>query len=210
MNDFKISRAAFSDFFWMQIGYGAPLSSSQENACQALTEQADYKTGSLHKNDVWDVSALTRYFGPRTVAEVGTFVGRSTYALANGMGEGLIWTCDSSNALDLPEPGNGVTIRQFQKKPSHDMFAKAMVEKIRFDLFYIDGRLSQRDIDLMPECMATDALFVLDDFEGVEKGVANASVLLNTFTQYTLVYPKQGHKTAVLLPFSRLRFVPQL
>lgn len=211
MNDFKISRIAFSDFFWERIGYGKPLTIAQEAACQALTEQADYKTGSLSENDVWDVSALALAFKPATVCEVGTFVGRSTYALANGMNAGTIWTCDSSNALDLPAPGNAVTIRQFKKTNSTDMFAKAMVERQKFDMFYIDGRLTQRDAELMGECMDERSIIVLDDFEGVEKGVANASMLLNTVAGgYTLVYPKPGRKTAVLLPYSRIRFVPQV
>lgn len=210
MKDFLIPRIAFSDFFWERIGYGKPLTLAQEDACQALYDQADYKTGSLTEHDVRDVSALASAFRPATVCEVGTFVGRSTYALATGMGQGSIWTCDSSNALDLPSPGNAVTIRQFKKTNSTDMFGKAMAEKMRFDLFYIDGRLTQRDAELMGECMDARSIIVLDDFEGVEKGVANASLLLNSVAAgCTLIYPKTGRKTAVLLPFTRIRFVPQ-
>jgi len=210
MKDFLISRIAFSDFFWERIGYGRPLTLAQEAACQALYDQADYQTGSLTEHDVRDVSALANAFTPATVCEVGTFVGRSTYALANSMNSGTIWTCDSSNALDLPSPGNAVTIRQFKKTNSTDMFGKAMAERQKFDLFYIDGRLTQRDAELMGECMDARSIIVLDDFEGVEKGVANASILLNSVAAgCTLIYPKPGRKTAVLLPFTRIRFVPQ-
>ena len=210
MNDFKISRAAFSDFFWERIGYGQPLGADQEAVCQALYHQADYQTGSLTEHDVRDVSALASAFDPAAVCEVGTFVGRSTYALANGMTFGTIWTCDSSNALDLPSLNDAVIIRQFQKTNSTDMFGKAMAERQKFDFFYIDGRLTQRDAELMGECMDNRSIIVLDDFEGIEKGVANASLLLNTVAAgCTLVYPKPGRKTAVLLPFTRIRFVPQ-
>lgn len=211
MNDFKIPRIAFSDFFWERIGFGKPLTSAQESACQALYDQADYKTGSLAEHDVWDVSALASAFRPATVCEIGTFVGRSTYALATGMGAGLIWTCDASNALDLPSPGNAVTIRQFKKTNSTAMLETAIAEKQRFDLFYVDGRITAQDCDLIGECMNDRSIIVLDDFEGVEKGVANASILLNSIASgCTLIYPKPGRKTAVLLPFSRIRFVPQV
>lgn len=212
MNDFKIPRIAFSDFFWERIGFGKPLTSAQESACQALTDQADYKTGSLAEHDVWDVSALASAFRPTSVCEIGTFVGRSTYALANGMGAGLIWTCDASNALDLPSPGNATIIRQFKKTNSTAMLETAIAEKMYFDLFYIDGRITAQDCDLMSEVSTlAGSIFVLDDFEGVEKGVANASILLNSIASgCTLIYPKPGRKTAVLLPFSRIRFVPQV
>jgi predicted O-methyltransferase YrrM len=212
MNDFKISRAAFSEFFWQQVGMGRSLPYGLGVELEELREQADYNTGSLSDEDVYDLSALVRYFEPTVVCEIGTFIGRSTHTIADNMKAGVIWTCDGSNALDLPAPENkNVTIRQFKKTSSTEMFAKAMTERQKFDLFYIDGRLSQRDIELMAECVDfTRAVIVLDDFEGVEKGVANASMLLSSVAaDFTLIYPKPGRKTAVLLPFTRIRFVPQ-
>lgn len=210
MKDFLISRAEFSDFFWSQVGMGRSLQYALGQQLEELREQADYNTGSLTDEDIYDLSGLIRLFQPATVCEIGTFIGRSTHAMASSMKAGTIWTCDSSNALDLPPPENAVTIRQFKKTNSTDMFGKAMAEKMRFDLFYIDGRLVQRDAELMGECMDARSIIVLDDFEGIEKGVANASLLLNSVAAgCTLIYPKPGRKTAVLLPFTRIRFVPQ-
>lgn len=216
MKDLLISRADFSPFFWELIGTtDKPLPRSLD-ALEGLRTKADYNTGSLSYLDCVDVHALASYFKPTSVAEVGTFIGRSTHSLAAGMDEGEIWTCDSSNALNLPEPENqSVKIKQFRKTNSTDMFAKAMTLGFRFDLFYIDGRLTERDVELMSECIAFDgSVIVLDDFEGVEKGVANSSILLNWSARnaknYTLIYPQPGRKTAVLVPFNRIRFVPQV
>jgi hypothetical protein len=51
---------------------------------------------------------------------------------------------------------------------------------------------------------------VLDDFEGLEKGVANASMLLSdTFSQHLLVYPRAGGKTALMVSQRCLQLTPQ-
>ena len=213
MKDFQISRANFSHFFWDTVGSGSLITRDIEETLEDLRKEADYNTGSLSDEDVYDLTAIVRYFKPTSVAEVGTFIGRSTHAIAQSMDSGQIWTCDFSNDLKLPPPTNGaVSIRQFPKTGSTDMLAKAIAEKQHFDLFYIDGRLTERDAELMDECQdPKGSVIVLDDFEGVEKGVANASMLLNTMAGgCTLVYPRARGKTAVLLPFSRVRFVPQV
>ena len=37
---------------------------------------------------------------------------------------------------------------------------------------FIDGRISQEDCSLLGQVISQQCIFVLDDFEGVEKGVA--------------------------------------
>lgn len=216
MNDLMIPRDKFSRFFWedlieMQHHYLDPKRLDQ---LERLREQAYYKTGSLNMADISDVYSVFNYFKPRTVAEVGTFIGRSTMTIADAIGEGAIWTCDASNDLKLP-PCESVAIRQFPKQFSTDMWKAAIAEKKRFEAFYIDGRLGSEDIELIGAITDfSGAMFVLDDFEGVEKGVANASLLLNAAAKVggtmALIYPRAGGKTAVMLPFNRLRFVPQV
>jgi hypothetical protein len=52
---------------------------------------------------------------------------------------------------------------------------------------------------------------VLDDFVGVEKGVANAMNLLAGLGApfYTLIYPRLMRKTAMLVPNTLLQFTAQ-
>lgn len=216
MNNFQISRAAFSEFFWEQIGMGRPLPYTLGKQLEQLRDQADYKTGSLSDEDVYDLSAIVAYFKPESVCEIGTFIGRSTHTIADNMDRGTIWTCDASNAIDLPAPEKeGVTIQQFKKTASTEMLTKAVEKRHTFDFFYLDGRLTERDVEAMSRCNQLGAaVIVLDDFEGVEKGVANASVLLNEMayinTPATLIYPKPERKTALIVPFSRIKFVAQV
>lgn len=216
MNNFLISRTAFSQFFWNQIGYGTPLAYGIEQELEALREKADYKTGSLSDQDVYDLGGIVRYFKPTAVCEIGTFIGRSTHTIAANMDSGIIWTCDMSNDLTLPAPLNpAVSIRQFPKTSSTQMLGRATNDKQKFDMFYIDGRLSIEDVEYIMACEEMKgALIVCDDFEGVEKGVANASVLMNALTQngweQTLIYPRGNHKTAVIMPFNKVQFVTQV
>lgn len=212
MKDFQIPRSEFSRFFWDLLGSGTYMIKELEEALEDLRDDADYKTGSISEKDVYDLTAIVSYFRPESVCEIGTFIGRSTHAIAQSMGAGSIWTCDISNSIDLPAPVNAVTIRQFKKTSSTDMLKEAVKKQQQFDLFYIDGRISSEDVDLMAKVSPPkDPIMILDDFEGVEKGVANASILLSTIASgYTLIYPRAHHKTAVLLPFSRLRFVTQV
>jgi hypothetical protein len=55
-------------------------------------------------------------------------------------------------------------------------------------------------------------VILLDDFEGVEKGVSNAQLLIlsTEFSGHMLIYPRTPHgKTAIMLPISMLQFVVQ-
>ena len=218
MNDLMISRDKFSKFFWDDLIDRSYYFQSPEltRSLEALRIDADYATGSLNAGDCQDVHAVFSYFKPRTVAEIGTFIGRSTHAIASALDAGDIWTCDASNALDLPAPAKpNVTIRQFKKQTSTQMLKIAQQEGMRFGAFYVDGRLSEEDVELMFSVTNFDGgVIVLDDFEGIEKGVANASMIMNAAAKaggtMALIYPREGGKTAVMLPFTKIRFVPQV
>lgn len=89
------------------------------------------------------------------------------------------------------------------------------------DIYLLDGRLQENDIPLLIRLGAEKAIFILDDFEGTEKGISNAFTLQEVFkNNYLLAYPPSNSflssygfsdcsTTAVLIPFSRLLFVNQ-
>jgi len=91
-----------------------------------------------------------------------------------------------------------------------------------YDFVFIDGRLNQTDIGRMAELLTHDAIVALDDFEGMEKGVANLFNLRShpRFQNLFLVPPpslevseKLGFTsrslTAVLLPPSLIALTNQ-
>ena len=217
MNNLLIPRSKFSEFFWQVIEPKRnmwPVSYDLLEQLEGLRTQADYNTGTLSQDDICDLHNIVAYFKPERVAEIGTFIGRSTMAMAYAMDGGEIWTCDVSNNITLPEHPR-TRIKQFPKTVSVDMLEAATKDRVAFDLFYIDGRINEQDAKLMMRCERFEgAIIVLDDFEGIEKGVSNASLMLNALGQQgwqqTLIYPRRGGKTALILPFERLKFVNQV
>jgi hypothetical protein len=208
MNPLKLNRMTLSPAIWQAIAPNGMREYFDAADTGSLIKQADYQTGTLNEADAAELRTIADYFRPVIIAEVGTYIGRSTRALAKGMRKGEIYTCDVSNDINIGDT-YGVRIEQYPRKTSTQMFQDLLKREIKPDLFYIDGRLGDDDPGLMAQ-LNPDAVIVLDDFEGVEKGTFNAAVLLATeFTQSLLVYPRAGGKTALLVPYKMLQFVPQ-
>ena len=208
MNTLKLNRVTLSPAIWTTISSVGIHPQRPNPDHDRLIRQADYKTGSISPIDAGELNAIVRYFGPATVAEVGTYIGNSTRAIVSGMSGGVIYTCDAANDIKLL-PMYGATIEQFPKKTSTEMFGELIKRQVKPDLFYIDGRLSSEDPNLMRE-LNPGSIVVLDDFEGVEKGVVNAGLLLsNAFSNHLLVYPRSGGKTAILMPIEMLHLTAQ-
>jgi hypothetical protein len=69
------------------------------------------------------------------------------------------------------------------------------------------SRLSQQDVEPLNKIIHEKTVFVMDDFEGVEKGVVNAMMLESVGR--VLIYPREGRKTAISIPLTVLQIVPQ-
>ena len=205
----QIGRDRFSKFVW-EIMEGELKDSPYEKIENILHSQsrlragANYNTGSLSYSDALDLYTIINYFKPRVVAEVGTFIGVSTHVIYEACkGEVDIHTCDYSNDIKIVLP----LINQYPLTSSLQMFQRLKIKGITPDLVYLDGRLTKDDVAEISTEKYSDTVFVLDDFEGTEKGVANALLLERSNT--TLIYPRNGNKTAILIPYSRIEFVRQ-
>lgn len=195
---------------------------------EQLRTQADYNTGSICFLDAYNLVSLSAFFGCESVAEVGTFIGNSTNAIAYGMviaqTKGHIYTCDASNTIDINIPFEGIEVQQYQKQSSTDMLQSLKAMNVKVDLLYLDGRLQPKDFELLPHILADNAIIALDDYEGIEKGVANMTALtqMEMFHQYIIAYPPENtkylpfaknprdrSKTALMLPISKFQFTRQ-
>ena len=192
----------------------------------ALRSGAEYNTGSITTSSAWCLLSASNYFMPKKVLEVGTFIGKSTYAIAHGSGLALsktsIHTCDLSNDIKLDLPVSSEVIC-YPKTSSTDMFRAIQNQGLKdFEMMHVDGRLQADDFPLIEKLLTDDAVILLDDFEGIEKGVANvfnfgAQKKLN---KYLIVYPpetdflnKYGFHdcstTSILLPKQLLQLTAQ-
>ena len=233
MEPIRINRAKLSQASWEAIyDHAAPYAFNDMNklmqkalSLEALRDQADYNTGSISTAAVWSIFAACLYFQPKMVAEVGTFIGKSTLALAAAMdqtgNENLgVFTCDFSNQISL-NLDTRTNVTQFPKQSSTDMFAELARQGLRCDLLLLDGRLQDDDLRLLSAILHDQSVMLLDDFEGTEKGCVNAMVLMRSLAEtHFLLYPPtreamqrrglmDGCTLAMIVPKSLVTFTNQ-
>jgi predicted O-methyltransferase YrrM len=211
MNAVQIGRKRFSDIFWSIIDEKVsdyPYEAIEKiiKDQQHLRGEADYNTGSLPYDDAVELYKLVRFFAPQVIAEVGTFIGVSTRVMREGAWSAGIYTCDASNNIEI-SPVKDPKLFQYPLKTSSEMFTDLAEKEVKVDLIYLDGRLSQADAEPLSKIVHDKTVIVLDDFEGIEKGVTNALML--EAPNRVLIYPREGRKTAVSLPVGVIQLVPQ-
>lgn len=200
MNEFFLSEGMLARAFWTELAgstRGAEAVADIENLVFPHAEQVargfPTQTGSISRRSAELLWLLGRYFGPKTIAEVGTFIGRSTLSLYNGAKPSLdlLATCDFTyDTWRAPSGEAASKIRYYGKTSSTQMFQKLVAEGRKIDLFLIDGRLAQEDLPLLDALINPNTIFILDDFEGVEKGVANALMLRQKYPGLLLMVPE--------------------
>lgn len=186
MRSINLSTHVLSDVMWSRVFENSAsrrLESGAEffrtlGSLDALRDKAQYKTGSISTAAQWALYSLAYLWQPQLVLEVGTYIGKSTIALALGADASRIdceiHTCDASNTFDLPKCSKARVV-QYPGSPSTQMLTEMVEDGFagKVELMHIDGRIGKDDIALMARLAAPDAIIALDDFEGIEKGVAN-------------------------------------
>ena len=194
---------------------------------EALRKAADYNTGSISAAAAWSLYSLVGYFGPQRILEIGTFIGKSTLAMALAADDlsisTEIHTCDMSNSIELPTIAK-TRIIQYPKQTSTQMLQKltAANSGAKFEMLYLDGRLQSEDFSSLAKLCSPGVIVVCDDFEGHEKGVANLINARNggLIPQHILIYPpsetllqkfglSDHSTTAFALPQAALRLTTQ-
>ena len=193
-----------------------------------LRIHSSYNTGSISSTTAWLLFSIILFFKPKIVLEVGSFIGKSTFSMALAADFNLtecscdIFCCDYSNEIKFPNLTK-TKIKQFHKTRSAEMFRKLDVG-LNIDLIHVDGILEVEDCLLLKERINDNTIFIIDDFEGNEKGVANLFNLLNNKviarTKHCVIYPinnfvsepyglVEKSTTAVLLPIKFLKITSQ-
>ena len=173
---------------------------------RAVWDTIHYRTQHIQLSDAWyqlkrGDATISDYTGlmlkklawllkPKLVYEVGTYTGRSATAIMEGMDGGHIHTCDATNDLFT---NRGII--QFHRMMSTEMF-NSLTEKA--DFIFLDGRLPADDLPHIMRLSHPETVIAFDDFEVIEKGVANAMLLAGMGK--LIVVPEPGQTLALMLP----------
>lgn len=192
--------------------------------CEITRVLMDKKTGSISLASSVLLHSVIRSLKPRSIFELGTFIGNSTVSMALALdlnGSGKIYTCDGSNSFHLPTIAKA-PIHPYPHTNSIDALKDVMKREKSIDLFFLDGRIQKDDARLISQLSHNFTTIVFDDFEGMEKGVSNLMVLRATsaFDEHVLIHPPSQEllaefglhsmaPTAMLVPKTALRFTAQ-
>lgn len=241
MRKIRLNQANLSEIIWQQMfdfSYHEYVGNHGLHkhfaSLESLRQGAKYNTGSISQSAQFALYSLSNFYQPTLIAEVGTFIGKSLVAMtapaANWFAPMVqAYTCDYSNDIRIPLDSEdvkitrAVAVRQYPMKSSTAMFDGIVNSKVNqnYDrvLYNFDGRIDDKDIPLLKEINhhSNETIYALDDFEGIEKGVANYEKLKasSLLTKHWLVYPpsslllsKYGFRdycsTALVIPNSMI------
>lgn len=143
---------------------------------------ATYDTGTVSLAAAVLLHALTRTLRPQVIAEIGTFIGTSTYAMVGS----AIHTCDKDNAC-LRSRGH---VTAHQKTHSTTMLRRMLERRLPVDFWFFDGRIQDEDVYFIRELSTPNAVFAFDDYSiGVRKPGAPDKGVLNV-TKLQAFYPR--------------------
>ncbi len=227
MNELYLSEAMIARAFWTELRSTARADDAASDVDKIIFPHSleiaktfPHQTGSISKASAELIWLIARYFEPKHIAEVGTFIGRSTLSMYYGAKTSLesLATCDYSfDTWRAPTGDDGSKIRYFGKTPSQAMFQTLFAEGKKVDLFLLDGRISKEDLDLIEKLATPNSVYIVDDFEGVEKGVSNVFLLREKFPGLILLTPdaelkngwNESHCLALLVPTANIRVTRQ-
>ena len=229
MKKFWLSESMISDVFWKALRTSYYASRAQDeatliaNSTGPLVDEFPSIAGSNSTEGTKMLWLVTRYFSPKNVCEIGTYIGRSALAMAFGGLDSInqIYTCDGTfDCLDLEKLKKNFSVKEkfnaidkisyFGKTMSTDMLNTLKSKDVKIDFLFIDGRISMQDCEILAQILSEDCIILLDDFEGVEKGVSNALLLRGLLKGHILLQPEYNEKigyrgvTAVMVPANLL------
>jgi predicted O-methyltransferase YrrM len=224
MRRLYISESALSEMFWSRL-----LGSSDAAVAKADAELIIRETKIIHRKFPQDTAGsislestamlwlIAKYFEPTHVFEIGTFIGRSAMAILSGASTSIerLDTCDYTFNQFYFTDSLKASIPKYQAlnywplMGSVQVLQQVITNNLRPDMFFIDGRIGADDLKLLSMLDRSKTVYVLDDFEGTEKGVENCIALRSLYPEYILIRPYtlsngRSMNTAILVPPSLL------
>jgi len=229
MRNIYLSEKSISEIFWKNIAVVSDRKKAEDDARLIVEETKSILklfpsevAGSISLRTTVSLWLIARYFQPKYIFEIGTFIGRSTLALLAGGGDQLIRldTCDASfDQFELTDTicenfSRFERLNYWPKTRSDEALSKVISLGAKPDMLFIDGRLTDHDIENFRQLDPQSIIFVFDDFEGTEKGVENCLRVRRELPQSVLIRPTQEsdhgpERLALLVPPKIIKFSRQ-
>ncbi len=158
-----------------------------------------FDNGSISIQDARLLYILVRNLKPKTIFEIGTWIGTSAMVMAEAMrmnnNGGHIYTCDANTyyALDATYDDIITPIHAYSDKALQELPKEAII-----DFVFADGELTFPTIKVLKQKLANNATIATHDFTlPAEKGVLNlVRMQLASFCKYTYVLPNENTHTS--------------
>ena len=125
------------------------------------------------------VYAMVRYYKPKTIVEIGTYIGTITRVMSIAMAHnkskkpGAILTCDKNNVY---APIGGDKFRVFYSNEMSTSFLKK-VKKGTIDFCFIDGGFKDKDNKRLKKLYKNKVVFATHDYKPDQKGIRNIKAM---------------------------------
>ena len=126
---------------------------------------------STSNEDCYFLKKLCLEFNPTKILEIGTFVGKSAYAMASGS-DCPIYTIDRNKNMFLEPPKYKHLADKIIRHPPMDSidFWRNYPDISGFDFVFVDGWLRQEDVENIFERTLDNFWFVCHDYRFKDKG----------------------------------------
>ena len=167
---------------------------------QLIKEWPDL-TKSTSNEDCYFLKKLCEEYKPKKILEIGTFVGKSAYAMASGS-DCMIYTIDRDKDKFLKPDKYKYLADRIIRHPFMDSidFWKNYPDLDGFDFVFVDGWLRQKDVENIFDKTLDNFWFMCHDYRINDKGeeVVNRMLKESMKRDYDFDISEGGECTALL------------
>jgi hypothetical protein len=167
---------------------------------QLIKEWPDL-TKSTSNEDCYFLKKMCEEYKPKKILEIGTFVGKSAYAMASGS-NCIIYTVDRDKDKFLKPPKYKHLSDRIIRHPNMDSidFWKNYPDLDGFDFVFVDGWLRQEDVENIFQRTLDNFWFLCHDYRLNDKGeeVVKRMMMEGMMRDYEFVLSEGGECTALV------------